>query len=58
MTRDDETSPRKASQMLKVSLHFVYQLLWAGQLAGSRKVGKNWKIPLSAIKARLNRSQQ
>jgi len=58
MPQDPDVSPRKAAQLLKVSLHFVYQMLWADQLTGSRKVGKVWKIPLRTIKARLDRSQE
>jgi excisionase family DNA binding protein len=57
MRTEGKISPRKASRMLGVSLHFVYQLLWEGKLVGSQKIGKRWHIPVAAVEARL-RSQQ
>ena len=48
-----ELTPREASRKLRVSLYFVYQLLWSGKLPG-KKVGKSWAIPKDAIDARLN----
>jgi excisionase family DNA binding protein len=45
---------RDAAKSLGVSLKFVYDLLWAGKLEGE-KVGKTWRIPTSAVEARLKR---
>jgi excisionase family DNA binding protein len=56
--QDVDVSPRRAAQMLKVSLHFIYQLLWANQLEGSRKIGKTWQIPTRAVEERLEKRAQ
>lgn len=47
-----ELSPREAARQLEVGLQHVYQSLWVGKLPG-RKVGVHWRIPASAIEARL-----
>jgi excisionase family DNA binding protein len=46
-----ELTPREAARGLGVSLYFVYQLLWTGKLPG-RKVGKQWRIPATAVELR------
>lgn len=51
-------TPRKAAEMLGVSLHFVYQLLWENRLSGSEKVGKKWRIPVTAVESRLRQTGQ
>ena len=43
---------REAAKQLGVSIKFVYDLVWAGKLE-AEKVGKTWRIPASAIEARL-----
>ena len=52
MKKQFEVSPREGAQRLGVSMQFMYQLLWAGKLPGT-KVGKVWQIPIQAIEARL-----
>ena len=47
-----ELTPRAGAQRLGVSLYYIYQLLWTKKLPG-RKVGKQWRIPVGAIEARL-----
>ena len=50
--KENEISARAAAQILGVNLQFIYQLIWTGKLPG-RKVGGTWRIPTSAIEARL-----
>jgi len=43
---------REAAKQLGVSIKFVYDLVWAGKLP-AQKTGKTWRIPTSAVEARL-----
>lgn len=52
MKKQTELMPREAARQLRVSLGYVYHMLWAGTLQG-RKVGKQWRIPAEAVDARL-----
>lgn len=47
-----ELTPREVAREMRVSLGYVYHLLWAGTLQG-RKVGKQWHIPAEAVNERL-----
>jgi len=53
MTKLSEVSAIEAARTLGVGLDYLYSLLWTGKLSG-RKVGKRWRIPADAVKARLN----
>ena len=52
MSRNADTTPRKAAQRLGVRLMYVYGLLWTGELAGRKRDGR-WVIPTGAVEARL-----
>ncbi len=43
---------REAARKLNFSLKYIYDLLYLGKLAG-RKIGRQWRIPVEAIEARL-----
>ena len=47
-----ELSAVESARRLGVGLDYLYSLLWTGKLRG-RKVGKKWRIPIDALKARL-----
>jgi excisionase family DNA binding protein len=46
-------SVRQAALKLGCTLKFVYDLLYAGRLAGAEKVGRSWLIPQKSVQARL-----
>ncbi|MGB9071753.1 MAG: helix-turn-helix domain-containing protein [Terriglobales bacterium] len=48
----EAVSIRDAARQLGVSIRFVYDLVWSGKLP-AQKVDKVWRIPASAIEARL-----
>ena len=50
-------SVRRAAEELRCTITYVYQLLWAGRIAGATKVGRQWKIPSEAINKRVSSSQ-
>ena len=51
-------SVRDAARALKVTLKYIYDLLYSGRLP-ARKAGKQWRIPAEAVEARLKqRSEQ
>jgi len=52
MPKINELSAIEAARRLGVGLDYLYSLLWTGKLQG-RKVGKQWRIPVEAIEARL-----
>lgn len=52
MTQGYEVTAVEAARKLGVALHYLYSLLWTGKLQG-RKIGKEWRIPVEAIEARL-----
>jgi excisionase family DNA binding protein len=52
MAREKELSAIEAARKLGVGLDYLYSLLWTGKLQGS-KVGKQWRIPVEAVEARL-----
>ena len=50
----NEVSAIEAARRLGVGLDYLYSLLWTRKLEG-RKVGKQWRIPESAIESRLRK---
>jgi excisionase family DNA binding protein len=44
-------SVREAAKQLGCTLKYVYDLLYSGRLAGE-KVGRQWRIPAGALRAR------
>ena len=50
--KDKQISAIEAARKLGVGLDYLYSLLWTGKLQG-RKVGKQWRIPIEAIDAKL-----
>jgi excisionase family DNA binding protein len=48
----EAVSIREAARQLGISIRFVYDLVWSGKLQ-AQKVDKVWRIPASAIQARL-----
>jgi excisionase family DNA binding protein len=49
-----EVSAIEAARRLGVGLDYLYSLLWTRKLEG-RKVGRQWRVPESAIQARLKK---
>lgn len=47
-----EISAVEAARRLRVGLDYLYSLLWTGKLEG-HKVGKQWRISVEAVEARL-----
>jgi excisionase family DNA binding protein len=43
---------REAARKLNVTITYIYSLLYSGKLP-AEKVARQWRIPLSAIEARL-----
>jgi excisionase family DNA binding protein len=54
MTKTQELSAIEAARRLGVGLDYLYSLLWTGKLQ-ARKAGKQWRIPVEAVEARLRR---
>lgn len=52
--KQKEISAVEGARRLGVGLDYLYSLLWTNKLEG-RKVGKQWRIPESAIQARLSK---
>lgn len=52
MSRTDELTPREVAVRLKVSLAYVYHLVWAKKLPAQRTHGR-WLIPVDAVEVRL-----
>jgi len=48
-----DVTVREAAIKLGCTLKFVYDLLYAGRLAGAAKVGRTWRIPVSTVEARI-----
>jgi excisionase family DNA binding protein len=48
----NEISAVEAARRLGVGLDYLYSLLWTRKLEG-RKAGNQWRIPASAVEARL-----
>jgi len=51
------TSSQAARQM-GCTLDWIYRELRANRFAGAKKFGKEWQIPISAIRARLRRRKE
>jgi len=51
----DTVSVREAAILLRCSLKWVYDRLYAGRLSGT-KVGREWRIPRSAVEERQVRA--
>jgi excisionase family DNA binding protein len=47
-----ELSAVESARRLGVGLDYLYSLLWTRKLEG-RKVGRQWRIPVDAVEARL-----
>jgi excisionase family DNA binding protein len=43
---------REAARKLDFTIKYIYDLLYMGKLPGE-KIGRLWRIPLSAVEARL-----
>ena len=52
MVKDKELSAIETARKLGIGLDYLYSLLWTGKLE-ARKVGKQWRIPLRVVEARL-----
>ncbi len=50
----EELTVIEASRMLGLTLDSLYRLIYAGRLP-ARKVGRKWRIPTKAVKARLEK---
>jgi excisionase family DNA binding protein len=48
----NEISAIEAARMLGVGLDYTYSLIWTGKLE-ARKVGKQWRVSITAVEARL-----
>ena len=53
MEQKSRFTVRQVALMLGCTLKFVYDLLYAGRLQGASKVGRVWRIPRTAVEARL-----
>jgi excisionase family DNA binding protein len=45
---------RDAARKLSVTIKYVYDLLYMGKLPG-QKIGRQWRIPVSSVEARLKK---
>ena len=52
MKKEAQMTPRQAALRLDQHLSYVYQLLYAGKLAGTMRDGR-WLIPAEAVDVRL-----
>jgi excisionase family DNA binding protein len=52
MSNTGELTPREVAVRLKVSLAYVYHLVWSEKLPAKRAKGR-WLIPIEAVEARL-----
>ena len=52
--KKSDLSAVDAARKLGVGLDYLYSLLWTGKLE-AEKVGRQWRIPASAVEARLKR---
>ncbi len=50
--KEREITAVEAARRLNVGLDYLYSLVWTGKLEG-RKVGRRWRIPESAVIARV-----
>jgi excisionase family DNA binding protein len=50
--RTPTIGPREAARKLNVTITYIYSLLYSGKLP-AEKVARQWRIPLSAVEARL-----
>jgi excisionase family DNA binding protein len=44
---------RETARKLNVTTKYVYDLLYSGKLPAATKANRQWRIPLSAVEARL-----
>ena len=51
-------SVRKAALRLGHTQKYIRDLLYEGKIAGAKKVGRVWLIPVEAIEARLKAREQ
>jgi excisionase family DNA binding protein len=54
MNKEKELTAIEAARRLGVGLDYLYSLVWTGKLQG-RKVGKQWRITLESVEARLRK---
>ena len=47
----------ETARKLNVTVTYIYSLLYAGKLP-AKKVARQWRIPLSAVEARLTELKQ
>lgn len=43
---------RQAARRLNLTMNYVYNLIWTGKIK-ARKVGRQWRIPVKVIEARI-----
>jgi excisionase family DNA binding protein len=48
-----DLSVRQTAVTLRCTLKNIYDLLYAGRFEGAEKVGRKWRIPASAVAARI-----
>jgi excisionase family DNA binding protein len=52
LKNEKEVTAVEAARRLGVGLDYLYSLLWTGKLEG-HKVGRQWRVPVEAIQARM-----
>lgn len=57
MASRNSLSPCETARILGIRLDTLYQKLWAGKIPAS-KVDGRWRIPASAVQARLKARQK
>jgi len=58
MKQTRELTVQQAALQLGITLKYVRDLLYEGKLPGAHKQGRAWRIPASAIEARLKAREQ
>lgn len=51
--RPKSVSVRDAARMLGCTRKYLFDLLYEGRLTGAHKVGRQWRIPVRSLEARL-----
>ena len=55
MQKRETLTVRQTAIRLGCTLKYIFDLLYAGKLAGARKRERQWQIPVSAVEERLKR---
>jgi len=56
MQRPQTVTVRDAARRMSCTLKYVYDLVYAGKLQ-ARKSGREWRIPLAAVEARMQQRE-